>query len=99
MDRTIIPADEVVRVVFARKLRLPRNFGERNVQRAETFLGDHRTAWRGATFYPDKGLDNLTDLPLFKVVGERVARNFDPCLGRFACACSWRVERWGHGRS
>ena len=98
MDRTMIPADEVVRVLFARKRRLPRNFGERNVQRAETFLGEPRIAWRGATFYSDKDLDSLTDLPLFKGVGEPVDRNFDPCLQRFSRACGWRVERWGHGR-
>jgi HAD superfamily hydrolase (TIGR01490 family) len=78
------------RGVFTGRPVDPLCYGPGKVARAERLAREQGFELAEAVFYTD----SLTDLPLLERVGEPVAVNPDPRLGRLAKKRGWRVERW-----
>ncbi len=75
---------------FTGRPEQPLCIGEGKVERASRLASELGFALEDAVFYTD----SCTDLPLLLRVGEPVAVNPDPRLGRQAKKRGWRIEKW-----
>lgn len=81
---------EVVDGRFTGRVAKPLCIGAGKLSRASAFARATRLRLADAVFYTD----SITDLPLLLAVGEAVAVNPDPRLGREARRRGFRTERW-----
>ena len=75
---------------FTGKPQMPLCLGQGKVERAKELARRCNFRLEDAIFYTD----SVSDLPLLELVGEPVAVNPDPRLGRIARRRGWRIERW-----